>query len=94
MEEKISTIRVEEAITYCNEVVKKPLTKRELAAICWPDGNYKAQEINMRSLVNGKTKRVEPGLLRTISKATGVTADFLVGLTDIPNPICTPNENE
>lgn len=86
MKDEKSTVRIEEAIKFANES-GKTITKRELAAICWPEGNYKAQEINMRSLVNGKRKRIEPQLLCVIARETGVTVDYLVYNTDNPTNI-------
>lgn len=56
--------------------------KKDIAARLWPDAPETTQVVNMTNLCSGKTKRVEPEWIAIICKMTGVSADFLVGLSN------------
>jgi len=73
--------RIEEAIARAKANGKKIL-KKDISAKLWPDSNEAAQQVNMTKLCTGKTERIAPDWVVTICDMTGVTADFLFGLTN------------
>lgn len=75
----MSVLRIEQALARAKErgiVIKK----KELAAMLWPESVEVTQIVNMTKLCSGRTKRVPPEWIRIICNATGVSADFLLGL--------------
>lgn len=73
--------RVEEAIGRARANGKKVL-KKDLAKSIWPDSSEAAQQVNMTALCSGRKLKVAPEWVEVICKETGVTADFLFGLTN------------
>lgn len=74
-------IRIEQAIARAKESGNKVL-KKEIAARLWPDSSPAAQQVNMTALCNGETARIVPGWINIICEMTGVSADFLLGITN------------
>ena len=74
-------MRIEQAMARAKEQGKKVL-KKEIAARLWPDSNEAAQQVNMTSLCNGKTNKINPDWVNIICEMTGCTADFLFGLSN------------
>lgn len=74
-------IRIEQAIARAKDE-GRAVMKKEIAAMIWPDAPESTQQVNMTNLCSGKTKRVEPEWLVIIATMTGVSADFLVGLSN------------
>lgn len=74
-------MRLEAAIARAKESGKKVL-KKDIAARLWPDRTPEARQVNMTKLLTGKTLRIEPGWVEIICEMTGVSADFLFGLSN------------
>ena len=74
-------IRIEQAIARAKEQGRKVL-KKDIAAALWPDANPANQQIKMTLLCKGKTTRIEPGWVKIICEQTGVSADFLLGISN------------
>ena len=74
-------IRIEQAIARAKEQGKKVL-KKDIAAALWPDAAVENQRIKMSLLCTGKTTRIEPGWVKVICEMTGVSADFLLGISN------------
>lgn len=74
-------IRIEQAIARAKDE-GRAIMKKDIAAHLWPDAPETTQVVNMTNLCSGKTKRVEPEWIAIICKMTGVSADFLVGLSN------------
>lgn len=92
-EKKSMTFKLNEAIAYAKEkglVGKKELTS--LAEVLWPESNKHSAYMNFLNLKTGRSKKVAIENVPTICRILGVTADFLFGLTDVPN--ITPEKNE
>ena len=75
------SIRVEEAIARAKQRGDK-LFKKDIAARLWPDSTPEAQQVNMTALCSGRKKAVDPEWVRIICEMTGVSADFLFGLSN------------
>ncbi len=75
------TIRVEEAIARAKQQGVK-ITKKELAAKMWPGVTEVGQQVNMTNLCSGKTKRIDPEWVKIVCEATGVSAEFLLGMSN------------
>ena len=73
--------RIDEAICRAKANGKK-VKKKELAAKLWPDSSEAAQQVAMTALCTGRKQKVNPDWVVTICKETGVSADFLFGLTN------------
>ena len=87
------TFKLNEAIAYAKEkglVGKKELTS--LAEVLWPESNKHSAYMNFLNLKTGRSKKVDIEKVPTICRILGVSADFLFGLTDVPN--ITPKKNE
>ena len=85
--------RLKEAIAYAKEkglLGKKQ--KKELAQALWPNSTPRAAYMNFLNLESGKSKKIDVANVPTICRILGVSADFLFGLTDVPN--ITPKKNE
>lgn len=74
-------IRIEAAIARAKEN-GRTVKKKEIAARLWPNSTEVAQQVNMTALCKGKTARIGVGWPNIICEMTGVTADFLFGLTN------------
>lgn len=71
-------IKVQEAINYMEASTGKKLAQIDLAKkIFEGDASEKTLAVMMSNLVNGKTKRVSPEVVRNICSETGVDANFL-----------------
>lgn len=73
--------RIEEAIARARANGKKVL-KKEVAAKLWPDSTEQAQQVNMTKLCTGKTARIAPEWVKIVCDLTGVSADFLLGISN------------
>ena len=85
--------KLKEAIAYAKEkglLGKKQ--KKELAQALWPNSTPHAAYMNFLNLKTGRSKKVDIEKVPTICRILGVSADFLFGLTDVPN--ITPKKNE
>lgn len=85
--------RLKEAIAYAKEkglLGKKQ--KKELAQALWPNSTPRAAYMNFLNLKTGRSKKVDIEKVPTICRILGVSADFLFGLTDVPN--ITPKKDE
>ena len=85
--------KLKEAIAYAKEkglLGKKQ--KKELAQALWPNSTPRAAYMNFLNLETGRSKKVDIEKVPTICRILGVSADFLFGLTDVPN--ITPKKNE
>lgn len=92
-EKKSMTFKLNEAIAYAKEkglVGKKELTS--LAEVLWPESNKHSAYMNFLNLKTGRSKKVDIENVPTICRILGVSADFLFGLTDVPN--ITPKKDE
>ena len=74
-------IRIEQAIARAKDNGVK-VFKKDLAARLWPGKTEAAQQVNMTSLCNGKTARINPDWVPIICEMTGCSADFLFGLSN------------
>jgi len=74
-------MRIEQAIARAKEQGNK-VTKKEIAARLWPDSVPSAQQVNMTALCSGRTARVNPEWVVIICEMTGVSADFLLGISN------------
>jgi hypothetical protein len=68
-------MRLIEALEFANIGQRK--RKKDLARLLWPDSSYESQDVNMSKLINGKTKRIDPGWVNIIADFCGVDANFL-----------------
>ena len=73
-------MRIELAIARAKDAGKKIL-KKDIAARLWPDSTEVGQMVNMTRLCAGKT-RIVPEWVNIICEMTGVSADFLFGLSN------------
>lgn len=74
-------IRIEAAIARAKEN-GRTVKKKEIAARLWPNSTEVAQQVNMTRLCSGKTPRIGADWPNIICEMTGVSADFLFGLTN------------
>lgn len=72
------TLRLNEAIAL-SVVNGKNIRKKDLAAKIWPASAPETQEVNMRLLARGITKRIEPNWVSIICEETGCDPNFLFG---------------
>ena len=74
-------LRIEEAIARAKANGKR-VYKKDIAARIWPDSTPTAQQVNMSRLCNCSSVRVAPEWVRIICEMTGVSSDFLMGLSN------------
>ncbi len=74
-------MRLNEAIARAKESGRKVL-KKDIAARLWPDRTPEAQQVNMTKLLKGKTVGIKPEWVGIICEMTGVSSDFLFGLSN------------
>ena len=74
-------IRIEQAIARAKDAGIK-VRKKDIAARLWPDTNPAGQVVNMTGLCNGSRERVHPEWIRIICEMTGVSADFLLVISN------------
>lgn len=74
-------MRIEQAIARAKEQGNKVM-KKDVAARLWPNSSPAAQQVNMTTLCNGKTTRINPEWVNIICEMTGCSADFLFGLSN------------
>lgn len=92
-EKKSMIFKLNEAIAHAKEkglVGKKELTS--LAEVLWPGSKKHSAYVNFLNLKTGRTKKVDIENVPTICRILGVSADFLFGLTDVPD--ITPKKDE
>lgn len=75
------TLRIDEAIARAKANGNR-VFKKDIAARIWPNSSPAAQQVNITGLCNGSTKRVAPEWVQIICQMTGVSADFLMGLSN------------
>ena len=70
-----------------NEVIKKKIvpSKTALATSLWVNSEPHSARTNLRFLANGKSKSVSIENVQALCRICNVSADYLFGLTDIPN---------
>lgn len=61
----------------------KPVQRKQIAAVLWPDSNEVTQQVNMTSLTNKTPKKISPEWVPVICKMLDCTADYLFGLEEI-----------
>lgn len=76
----MTNFRLNEAIARARDNGKR-VKKKDLAALLWPESSLENQRSNIVGLARG-IRRVKPEWVRIICEQTGVTADFLFGLTN------------
>lgn len=81
LKSKNMTLRIDEAIARAKANGNR-VFKKDIAARIWPNSSPAAQQVNITGLCNGSTKRVAPEWVRIICEMTGVSADFLMGLSN------------
>lgn len=76
--------RIKDVLALAKEkgMIKK---NSDLANVLWCESTPKSAYMNLRNLVEGKTKKVNVSDVPTICKACGVSADYLFGLSDVPS---------
>ena len=74
-------LNIEQALAYAKDNGRK-ITKKELGALLWPGRPAITQQVNMTNLCSGKTARIEPDWVKIICAATGVSANFLLGINE------------
>lgn len=74
-------MRIEQAIARAKEQGNKVM-KKDVAARLWPNSSPATQQVNMTTLCNGKTTRINPEWVNIICEMTGCSADFLFGLSN------------
>lgn len=72
------TIKLNEAIAL-SEVNGNKILKKDLAKKLWPNSAEVTQQVNMRCLCSGITKRIEPDWVNIICAELGCDANFLFG---------------
>ena len=72
-------LRIEQAMARAKDL-GRPILKKELAALLWPDSSEAAQQVNMSNLCNGRRDAVKSEWVEIICRACGCSADFLFGL--------------
>lgn len=83
MEKQKPALRIEEAMGYHEANKNKSelsLQKKDLGKLLFKEAKPKTQVVNISNLINGKTSRVAPNWIKLICKATGVDANFLLGI--------------
>lgn len=73
--------RIEEAIARAKQNGKK-VYKKDIAARLWPDSEPIGQQVNMTRLCAGKNAKIDPQWIVIVCEMTGVTADFLLGISN------------
>lgn len=74
-------LRIEEAIARC-KAAGRPVAKKELGALLWPERAEATQMVNMTNLLCGKTRRIAPEWVPVLCSALNCSADFLFGLSN------------
>ena len=75
-------IRLREAFEYAKAT--RVVKKKDLARLLWPSSTQATANANITNLQSGKVKNVDEKKIRVICEYLGVTADYLLGLSDIP----------
>lgn len=77
--------RLREAFDYAK--TKKAVKKKDLARLLWPNSSQGTANANITNLQSGKVKSVDEKKIRIICEYLGVTADYLLGLSDNPTRV-------
>lgn len=72
--------RINEAIAYAEAQGNKK-AKRDIAMALWPNDSQMSRIVKINRLCNGDTQRIDPSWVSVICSITGVSSDFLLGLT-------------
>ncbi len=75
----MAKLRITEAMAHYTLKTGEEMKRRDLAAKIWPTGSDKSRPINIRALMNGKTKRIDIDAVDKICKATQTDPNFLFG---------------
>lgn len=59
--------------------------KAELAMALWPKSSKKAAYMNLLNLETGKSKKIDVASVPILCRFLGVSADFLFGISEVPN---------
>ena len=60
--------------------------KMDFAQTIWKGSSEKSARMNLLNLSNGKSHRIDIGVVPIICAKLGVTADYLFGISDNPTP--------
>lgn len=83
LEKNKPALRIEEALEFHkrNKKESEPnILKIDLGRVLFKGAKEKTISVNMSSLINGKTTRVDPKWVAYICERTGVDANFLFGI--------------
>lgn len=78
-------IRLREAFEYAKTT--RVVKKKDLARLLWPSSTQATANANITNLQSGKVKNVDEKKIRVICEYLGVTADYLLGLSDNPTRV-------
>lgn len=78
----MGNLKIKESLAYATAMGKE-IDKRDLAAKVFPEASPDCQYQKFQHLLAGRTLRVKPETVVIICQETGVSADFLFGLTDL-----------
>lgn len=59
--------------------------KAEFAQSMWPNSSARSARMNLSNLVSGKSKKIDIENVPLVCERLGVSADYLFGLSDVPN---------
>lgn len=77
-------IQLKESMAFAKEQGRK-IKRLDLARSIWPDSSDRAAYMNLHNLESGVVKSITPEAVEVITSVCGVSSDFLLGLTDVPN---------
>lgn len=77
----MSVLRVNEAIARA-QTNGKSLSKKSIAALLWPDSSEKTQQVNMSSLVNGRTLTIRPEWVLILCNELECSPNYLFGFNE------------
>lgn len=77
----VMRLRVNEAIAKAQTKGKK-VYKKDIAEKIWSESSQQAQQVNMTSLCNGRTKYFKPEWVEIICEMCEVSPNYLFGYED------------
>lgn len=77
----MARLRISEALKAYADRTGEKMTQNDLAAKIYPEATEQSGAINISRLSTGKAKTVNIETVKIICEITGVTPDFLFGLT-------------
>lgn len=78
----MAAIKINEALAYATAHGRK-INKVELAAKLFPEASRPCQYQKLQHLLSGRTIRIKPETVVIICRETGVSADYLFGLSTL-----------